>query len=175
MNGARPTCGEALAAAEKMDDVSKQAAEWKELSDAWVWISHATVGPGDLDRLAAVERLTVWNVRFPVGLLAQLRRLWWLDVRGGSASDLSILDGCTGLRGLAINQVRGLTDVDVISQMHQLELLSLYGLARLEELPRLDVLPRLRRVELGQLRPLRGWAPLARVPALEELFLPEQA
>jgi hypothetical protein len=125
--------------------------DWQFRTDGSVWIDHATVMPHDLARLADVQVLTLWNVRLPDGFLAQLPRLWWLDLRGGSATDLRRLVGCRSLRYLQVNQVRGLRDLSVISSLDRLEFLSLYGLAQVEALPSLAALPRLCRVEVGQM------------------------
>jgi hypothetical protein len=111
----------------------------------------------------------MWNVRVPDGFLAALGHLQWLDLRGGSSVDLRRLAGCVGLRGLVVNQVRGLRDASVIESLTGLEILSLYGLAQLEALPDLSRLPRLRRLDLGQLRSLRDWAVLPTLSSLEEL------
>jgi hypothetical protein len=117
--------------------MSKTVPDWRERAPGDFWISHKAVTEADIERLADAERLTVWNVRFPDGSLAALPKLWWLDLRGGSRTDLSLLQGCVGLRGLVVNQVRGLQDATAISSLPRLELLSLYGLARLRALPAL--------------------------------------
>ena len=58
-----------------------------------------------------------------------------------------------------------------MSGLASLELLELYGLARLKALPDFSRLVRLRRVRLGQLRALAEWTPLLQLRALEELVL----
>jgi hypothetical protein len=63
----------------------------------------------------------------PTGFLAGLGRLRWLDLRGGTSADLECLTGCYGLRGLAVSQVRGLREANVIVSLTGLEILSLYG------------------------------------------------
>jgi hypothetical protein len=144
--------------------------EWRDRGKGKLWISHAVVTPSDLDRLSSVEELTVWNVRFPKDFLAELPRLWWLDMRGGSRLDLGLVVGCNALRGLVVSQVRGLEDASAISALRNLEILSLYGLARVTRLPHVASLTRLRRLELGQLRALHDWSSLVEAPALEELI-----
>src|SRR5205823_4676113 len=97
--------------------------------------------------------------------------LEFLDLRGGSAADLAPIAGLTRLRGLVINQVRGLTALDELSGLVGLEILSLYGLAHVERLPSLRSLGRLRRAEIGQMRSLSDLTGLAEAPCLEELQL----
>lgn len=78
------------------------------------WIDHAEIVLDDLSWLVPAERLTLWNVVVPGGLLAQLSMLWWLDLRGGSAADLECARGCERLRYLQVNQVRGMCDLDLV-------------------------------------------------------------
>src|SRR3546814_9196554 len=85
------------------------------------------------DLLRDVERLTLWNVKVPRGFLGRLEKLWWLDLRGGTGADLSAAMGASRLRYLAVNQVRGLADLSLVSEIRQLQLLSLYGLAKTSE------------------------------------------
>jgi hypothetical protein len=144
--------------------------KWQTLADGSVSIDHVTLREDDRVRLGGVGRLTVWNVKFSDGFLARLPDLWFLDLRGGSSADLSVIRGAVNLRGLVVNQIRGLVDASEISQLQNLEYLSLYGLARLESLPAFEQLTALRRIELGQLRRLTNWDPLVAAPALEELL-----
>ena len=148
----------------------KHQPTWEDRGDGAVWISHDKVKPSDLPRLSAVRNLTVWNVRFPDGLLAQLPNLEFLDIRGGSRADLALLDGCQRLRGLVVNQVRGLSDAGSVSTLDGLEILSFYGLAKLQALPPMRRLTRLRRLELGQLRGLTDWSSVLELVSLEELL-----
>ena len=144
---------------------------WQDRADGSVWISHMQLAAADLDRLSDVRNLTLWAVKFPEGALGRLHQLEFLDMRGGSGSDLTEVSRCERLRGLVVNQVRGLSDASGVSGLASLELLELYGLARLEALPDFSRLVRLRRVRLGQLRALAEWTPLLQLRALEELVL----
>ena len=139
--------------------------------DGEFWIDHAVVTEADLAWLGSARRLTLWNVRVPNGFLAALERLWWLDLRGGTATDLSTVRGCQRLRYLQLNQIRGLRDLGVLPTLISLELLSLYGLTRVESAPSLAPLDRLLRLEVGQLQRLPALAGLLDAPNLEELLL----
>jgi hypothetical protein len=136
-----------------------------------LWIDHAAISAKDIEWLAAVERLTLWNVKVPPRFLERLEHLWWLDLRGGSAPDIRVADGCKRLRYLQVNQVRGVTDLSMLSELENVELLSLYGLAQLTKLPSLSRLRELRRVEVGQMRSLGSIGPILEAPALEELLI----
>lgn len=135
------------------------------------WVDHADITVEDLSWLTRAERLTLWNVRVPPGLLAQLDALWWLDIRGGSATDLATAAGCTKLRYLQVNQVRGLHDLDIVTTFASLQLLSLYGLAKVTEVPSLRGLESLRRLVVGQMRSLGSLGGLLDAPGLTELVL----
>ena len=136
-----------------------------------VWIDHAVIEPDDLGWLASVRRLTLWAVDLPEGFLATLPNLDWLDVRGGSGASADFVIGCERLRYLAINQVRGLSDVSAVGDLVTLELMSLYGLPKVTALPSLARLEGLARLELGSLKGLGSIAPALDAPALEELYL----
>lgn len=135
------------------------------------WIDHAQVVEDDLEWLGHAERLTMWNVRLPEGFLARLEQLWFLDVRGGTGTDVDWVRGCSGLRGLVVNQVRGITDLSAISDLATIELLQLYGLPRVARLPSLGGLERLRRLEVGSMKGLESLMEIREAPALEILEL----
>jgi hypothetical protein len=134
------------------------------------WIDHQTLGARDIDRLVDARSLTLWNVKVPRGFFGDLPGLEFLDLRGGTANSLAPIASATHLRGLVINQVRGLTNLDEISGLVGLEILSLYGLAHVERLPSCKRLMHLRRAELGQMRSLTDLAGLAEAPGLKELL-----
>jgi hypothetical protein len=134
-----------------------------------LWLDHVELLDDDLEWLAAVERLTIWNVKLPPGLLARLEKLWWLDIRGGSATDLRVAKGASNLQYLAVNQVRGMRDLSIVSEMTSLRYLSLYGLPRVKELPSLSALGKLEHASLGQMRGLLSLRELLKAPNLREL------
>jgi hypothetical protein len=125
----------------------------------------------DLDEFADASSLTFWNVKVPPAFFVSLPNLEFLDIRGGSATDLAPVAGLSRLRGLVLNQVRGLSHLDELAGLVGLEILSLYGLAHVKRLPSLRPLVHLRRVEIGQMRELSDLAGVAHAPGLEELFL----
>ncbi|MCA9625304.1 MAG: hypothetical protein KC731_40055 [Myxococcales bacterium] len=139
--------------------------------DGEFWIDHAEIGADDLEWLGRAERLTLWNVLVPEGFLGKLKSLWWLDLRGGTATDLKVATGCKRLRYLQVNQVRGMRDLSQLPSFRTLELLSLYGLSKVETLPSLKVLKNLRRVEMGQMKGLESLGTVLDAPSLEELYV----
>ena len=135
------------------------------------WLDHAIVTDGDVAWLKGARRLTLWNVRLPDGLLARLPKLWWVDLRGGSCTDLELVRGCAKLRYLQVNQVRGMSSLSLLGTFPTLSLLSLYGLPQVSSLPSLAKLAKLRRIELGMMAGLKSLAAALSAPNLKELFL----
>ncbi|WP_206070529.1 hypothetical protein [Knoellia koreensis] len=148
---------------------ARDVVRWRGPDDAW--LDHAVLDDADLGWMAPARRLTLWAVMVPDGWLARLPRLEWLDVRGGSRESADCVRGCDGLLYLCLNQIRGLTDLSAVAEVRSLELLSLYGLPRVHDLPDLRNLTRLARIELGSMKGLSSIAPALAAPALEELQL----
>jgi hypothetical protein len=148
---------------------ARTAAKWR--SDDEVWLDHVTLVEADLEWLAPVRMLTMWAVKMPPGFLARLPQLGFVDYRGGSGSDLSFLDGCTDLRGLVVNQVRGVDDLSGLTRLVCLQQLDLYGLPRVREIPSLGAHRHLRRAWMGSMKGLVGLTGLLDAPGLEELHL----
>jgi len=136
-----------------------------------LWLDHVELLDEDVEWLASTERLTLWNVKVPRDLLARLDKLWWLDIRGGSATDLELANGVTKLQYLAVNQVRGMCDLSVVSEMTSLRYLNLYGLAKVTQLPSFRLLAKLEHARLGQMRGLLSLHGLLEAPRLRELYL----
>jgi hypothetical protein len=134
-------------------------------------LDHAEINESDFEWLERVRRLTLWNVTVPPGFLARLTKLWWLDLRGGSAPDLDVAQGAAGLRYLAVNQVRGMRGLSLAAALPMLEYLDVYGLAQLTTLPSFRTASKLEHVSLGQLRRLPSIAGVLDAPNLRELQL----
>ncbi len=134
-------------------------------------LNHVELLDEDVEWLVAVERFTLWNVKVPTGLLARLEKLWWLDIRGGAATDLKVAKGVTKLQYLAVNQVRGMFDLSVVSEMTTLRYLDLYGLPKVTQLPSFLALAKLEHASLGQMRGLLSLHGLLEAPQLRELQL----
>jgi hypothetical protein len=146
-----------------------EVARWSERQN--LWLDHALIVESDLEWMAGVRHLTIWNVLVPDGFLASLPDLISLDVRGGSGSNIDMARNCRGLQMLIVNQIRGLTDLSVISDLAGLRCLDLYGLPRVTRLPSLTGLLRLERINIGSMKGLESLAELLDAPALRELEL----
>jgi len=146
-----------------------EAAKWRSSVD--LWIDHSSISTDEVTDFESVEKLTLWNVTYPVDLFSRMPQLWWLDIRGGTAKNFHSLATARNLRYLCINQIRGLEDLGEISSLEQLELLSLYGLSKVAELPDLTDLSYLRRVEIGQMKSLQSLDPIWNAHQIREILL----
>lgn len=147
------------------------AAALQDRGDGEFWIDHAVVTDDDFDLLRGARQLTLWNVDVPAGFLARLPKLWWLDLRGGTAKDIAVAKGCKKLRYLQVSQVRGVTSLALVPSFKELSLLSLYGLPRVKSIPSLASLKKLGRVEIGMMEGLGSLKPVLAAPKLTEIFL----
>jgi hypothetical protein len=136
-----------------------------------LWIDHAVITESDFSWLQDVTALTLWNVTLPPKFLARLPHLRGLDWRGGSATNLEILEGAHNLGYLVVNQVRGMVDLSLLPSLSSLKLLSLYGLPKLNSLPSLQLLNKLLRIQIGQVKFLQSIGPALEAPHLQELLL----
>lgn len=142
-------------------------ARWE--SDSELWIDHATLTEDDLVWLAPAVDLVLWAVKFPARFLSRLPALESLDYRGGSGEDASFVEGCSGLKSLTINQVRGLADLSSVPTLDKLEHLDLYGLPRVTRIPSFRDLHSLRQVSLGSMKGLESLSGLFDAPSLENV------
>jgi hypothetical protein len=133
------------------------------------WIDHAEIVDDDYEWLGGATHLTLWNVHIPLGFLSRLERLWWVDIRGGSAENLEVLQGASAVQYLSVNQIRGLRDLSVVTELANLRFLNLYGLRNVTAVPSLAPLRRLRKVTLGQMRGLESIAGVLDAAHLQEL------
>ncbi len=143
----------------------------KQRSNRVLRLNHVKLIDEDIEWLSKTERLTLWNVKVPAGLLAQIETLWWLDIRGGSATDLAVAKGVNKLQYLAVNQVRGMCDLSLVAEMLTLRYLDLYGVPKVMELPSCARLVNLEHGRIGQLRGLASLHGLLQAPNLRELEL----
>ena len=124
-----------------------------------------------LSGLAELEDLTLRSIGTKnLAYLAPLRRLRDLDIKLGGITDLSALDGKESIRSLALWQVRGLSDLGVVSSLTGLQHLNLQSLPQVQQLPSPRALTKLRRVYLENMKGLETLNALTEAPALEEVI-----
>ena len=98
-----------------------------------------------------------------------LRKLWWLDLKGGGLRSLSLLPRVGRLKYLELWLIKGLNDIGAIGELPDLQFHFLQALRQVTRLPSLRGCTSLRRVHLQTMRGLRDLSGLAEAPALEEL------
>jgi hypothetical protein len=144
----------------------------RNLGSGGVFIEHATLCEADLVWLADVERLVLWDVSVPPDFLTRLPSLWWIDWRGGSLKQgISHIQSCQRLRYLALNQIRGLSDLSFIKNLRTLEMINFYGLSKVACLPSMLHFSKLRRAQIGQMKSLPSISAVLSAPNLQELQL----
>ncbi len=79
--------------------------------------------------------------------------------------------GASNLQYLALNQIRGLTDLSVLGELTCLRYISLYGLSKLTQLPSFSALVNLEHADIGQMIRLLSLHELLQAPRLRELVL----
>jgi hypothetical protein len=125
-----------------------------------------------ISSLAGLEDLTLRSITLPdLKLLTPLHQLLSLDIKLGGTRNLSHLPSIGRLRYLELWLVRGLADLSPVSAVSTLQHLHFQALRNVNQLPQLNQLTKLRRVYLETMRGVRDPCPLAKAPALEELFM----
>lgn len=121
--------------------------------------------------LASLEKLVLRSVSPPdLAFLRNLPRLWSLDIKLGGIRNLDGLRDLERIRYLELWQVRGLSDLAVISTLTGLQYLYLQSLRNVATLPDCSRLVHLRRVYLETMKGLQSISGVLRAPALEEFI-----
>lgn len=124
-----------------------------------------------LGELRTLEQLTLVSTTFPgLDFLEPLTALRAFALKLGGTTNLASLPRIGRLRYLEVWRVSGLTAVDEIAALGDLQYLFLQHLKRVEHLPSLASCRRLRRVHIDRVG-IEDLQSLAAAPHLEELLL----
>lgn len=127
---------------------------------------------GVIGNLKHLEEVTLRSVSVPsLAPLVGLQKLWWLDMKLGGTRNLEDLRRLHGLKYLELWRIRGMDNIEPISDLTELQYLFLEDLSLVTSLPRMAKLQRLRRVDLWGLKRLRDMSPLLDAKSLEELYV----
>jgi hypothetical protein len=128
-----------------------------------------------MERLSGFTTLTQLNLSYltlpDLKVLLPLRRLRALSISLGGTKNLDLLPDIGKLRHLALCQILGITNIDSVSRLMDLEYLFIQNLPKLTHLPALTRLKRLKRVDLHSLKQIRDLSPLLQARALRELVV----
>jgi hypothetical protein len=122
-----------------------------------------------LSELKKLEDVTLRSIT-TIGLnyISTLPQLWSLDIKLGGIRDLSAIADNENIKYLELWQIRGLSDVGVVSSLGGLQSLFLQSLINVRAIPDLSKLHKLRRLHLENLRGLENVSAIRHAPALEE-------
>lgn len=136
-----------------------------------LYIEGQQKGIDTIGRLSYLEKLTVRSVTTgEITFLHELKNLWYLDIKLGGIKDLTPLKGLINLKYLELWQVRGLSNISVISTLIGLQYLFLQSLCNVKMLPDMTNLHNLRRVHIETMNGLTDIFGLSKAPALEEFI-----
>ncbi|MBN1475034.1 MAG: hypothetical protein JW914_10485 [Syntrophaceae bacterium] len=119
--------------------------------------------------LKSLEKLTLRSVSpKDISFIAELKKLWSLDIKLGGIKDFNPIKGLANLKYLELWQVRDLSNISFISTLSGLQCLFMQSLRNVKSLPDLSGLTQLRRVYLENMKGLHDISGVLRAPALEE-------
>jgi len=124
---------------------------------------------GVVSDLQALEDVTLRSVTTPdLAFLANLPRLWSLDIKLGGIRNFAAIEGKESIEYLELWQVRELDNIDIVGALPGLQNLFLQSLPCVKSFPSLSRSRQLRRIMLENLRGLHDFSALQYAPALEE-------
>ncbi len=125
-----------------------------------------------LSDLPELEEITLRSITTPdLGYLAQLPKLWSLDIKLGGIRGFEGIEGKESIKYLELWQVRELRDIKVVGTLSGLQNLFLQSLPHVELFPCLRDSAALRRVVIENMKGLRDFTALESAPTLEEFAL----
>lgn len=133
-------------------------------------------GPlADMDALAGLnklERLLMSTSTLPdVAVLGGLKNLRKISIYHGSNSDLSVLGRLQKLEDVFLWRIRGLSNLDWLAKLPQLQQLEIGGHIQVTSIPSLKKQTRLHRVRFDQMKGLTSLSWLAAAGGLSEVHL----
>jgi hypothetical protein len=128
-------------------------------------------GIGVLSELRKLEDLTLRSITTEgLDYVSMLPQLWSLEIKLGGIKDLSAIANNESIKYLELWQIRGLSDIGVVSSLGGLQSLFLQSLINVREIPDLSKLHDLRRLHLENLKGLEDVSAIRYAPALEEFL-----
>jgi hypothetical protein len=124
-----------------------------------------------LSELTTLADVTLRSISTPdISYLRPLKRMWSLDMKLGGIKSLYAIAGMENIKYLELWQIKGLSDIGVISSLVGLQHLYIQSLPRVRCLPQMTRLKKLRRIYLENMKGLEDLHNLEYAPALEEFI-----
>jgi len=124
-----------------------------------------------LSELKKLEDLTLRSITTEgLDYISMLPRLWSLNIKLGGIKNLSAIANNESIKYLELWQIRGLSDIGVVSSLGGLQSLFLQSLINVRAIPDLSKLYNLRRLHLENLKGLKDVSAIRHAPALEEFL-----
>jgi hypothetical protein len=121
-----------------------------------------------LSELNALEDLTLRSVATKgLDYISSLPKLWALEIKQGGITNLSAIAGKKSIKYLELWQIRGLSDIGVVSSLDGLQFLFLQSLINVKAIPDLSRLHNLRKLHLENMKGLKDVGAIRHAPALE--------
>jgi hypothetical protein len=128
-------------------------------------------GIGVVSELKELRDLTLRSITTEgLDYISRLPHLWSLNIKLGGIKDLSAITNNENLKYLELWQIRGLSDISVVSSLGGLQSLFLQSLINVRTIPDLSKLHKLRRLHLENLKGLQDVSAIHGAPALEEFL-----
>jgi hypothetical protein len=124
-----------------------------------------------LSELKTLQDLTLRSITTEgLDYISMLPKLWSLDIKLGGIKNLSAITNKKSIKYLELWQIRGLSDVGIVSSLGGLQSLFLQSLKNVRAIPDLSKLHNLRRLHLENLKGLTDVSAIRYAPALEEFL-----
>lgn len=125
-----------------------------------------------VSELKDLEDLTLRSITLPdLEAIANLSRLWSLDIKLGGTTNLAALSRAKSLKYLELWMVKGLSDITFISEIITLQKLFLQSLKNVTVIPHLQKLVNLRRIILTQMKGISDLSSLLQARSLEDVAI----
>lgn len=135
-------------------------------------IGNTKKGIEAISELKNLEKLWLASTTWPsYEHLANLPKLWWINVVFGGTTNLKHFGEFKALRYLEMWQVRKMSDISPLGEVSTLECLSLGGMKHVERLPSFKNLSKLRSIHLEKMSGITDMNPLLEASGLVNLLL----
>ncbi len=118
-----------------------------------------------------LQDVTLRSISTPdISYLKPLQHMWSLSIKLGGITDLNAVQGMENIKHFELWQVKGLSNLEVISNLTGLQFLVLQSLPQVSALPPLNGLIKLRRIILDNMKGLSNLDSILSVPGLKEFM-----